>query len=191
MRRFLRKTTLSREPLPLTMSGVRMGERVLQIGVNDTRLAGALAAKTGLSGHAAIAVPDDERAARARHGATESGVLVDIHVTPLQTLPFPDDGFDAIVIHSADGLLASFDDALRVGVLRECHRVLRGGGRLIAIESAPRTGLTALLHASPKPSPAYDASGGAAGALRSAGFKPVRMLAEREGFRFTEGLKGL
>ena len=187
---FLRKPTLGREPLADDDERRAHGRAPAADWRQRHALAGAMAAKTGLSGHAAIAVPDDASAARARHGATESGVLVDIHVTPLQTLPFPDNGFDAIVVHSADGLLASFDDALRVSVLRECHRVLRDGGRLIAIEAGPRTGLAALLHSAPKPPAAYDGSGGAAGALQSAGFKPVRVLAEREGFKFTEGLKG-
>ena len=36
---FLRKTK-STEPLPIVMCGVRMGERVLQIGIDDPSLAG-------------------------------------------------------------------------------------------------------------------------------------------------------
>ncbi len=39
---FLRKTRI--EPLPVTMSAVRMGERVLQIGVDDPAVASAIAA---------------------------------------------------------------------------------------------------------------------------------------------------
>ena len=39
---FLRKSTLER--LPVVMSGVRMGERALQIGVDDSDLVGAIAA---------------------------------------------------------------------------------------------------------------------------------------------------
>ena len=53
------------EPLPVTMSAVRMGERVLQIGVDDPTIASAIAAKVGLSGNAAIAVTDERDAARA------------------------------------------------------------------------------------------------------------------------------
>ena len=44
----------AREPLAVTMTGVRMGERVLQIGMTDASLTGVLSAKPGLSGHAAI-----------------------------------------------------------------------------------------------------------------------------------------
>ena len=58
---FLRKSTLER--LPLVMAGARMGERALQIGVDDASLTGAIAAKVGLSGHAAVVVADAPAAA--------------------------------------------------------------------------------------------------------------------------------
>ena len=47
---FLRKSRI--EPLPVTMSAVRMGERVLQVGLDDPALASTLAGKAGLSGSA-------------------------------------------------------------------------------------------------------------------------------------------
>jgi hypothetical protein len=40
---FLRKSSL--EQLPVAMSGVRMGERALQVGIADRSIAGAIAAK--------------------------------------------------------------------------------------------------------------------------------------------------
>ena len=54
---FLRKSTLER--LPVAMTGVRMGERALQLGIEDPSLVGAIAAKVGLSGHAVIVVRDE------------------------------------------------------------------------------------------------------------------------------------
>ena len=72
MRMFLRKPARAPEPLAVTMSGVRMGERLLQIGVDDPALTGALAARTGLSGHAAIAVTSEQAADRARSAAAEA-----------------------------------------------------------------------------------------------------------------------
>jgi len=191
MRSFLRKPAIKRAPLPITMSGVRMGERLLQIGVNDSRLAGVLVAKVGLSGHAAIAVADERAASRARDAAAEAGALADIRVTPLHTLPFDTSGFDVIVINSADGLLAAVDADTRSRLLSECHRVLRQGGRVVAIEAELRSGLAALLRARRPDDSAYVAAGGTPGAMEAAGFKPVRLLAEREGYRFTEGLKSL
>ena len=171
---FLRKSK-QQEQLPIAMSGVRMGERGLQIGIDDPALVGAIAAKVGLSGHAAVAVADEAAAASARSAAEKAGVLVELHVGALHTLSCPSDSFDLVVMHAKSGWLAALDDTARQAVLREAHRVLRGGGRLIAIE-APSD-----------PSP--DRPAGTPDALQLAGFKATRILAERDGYRFTEGLK--
>lgn len=187
---FLRKTTIGREPLPLTMSGVRMGERVLQIGIADPSLAGAIAAKVGVSGHAAIAVQDEREAERARAAAADAGALADVQVTPFGTLPFDTGAFDVIVIDGRRDLLGSLDDATRTAGLRECLRVLRPGGRLVAVEAGPRSGLAGLLRSSPKPNAEYASGGGTVTALERAGFRAARPLGERDGFRFAEGLKG-
>jgi ubiquinone/menaquinone biosynthesis C-methylase UbiE len=190
MRRFLRKPTRAQEPLAISMSGARMGERVLQIGVNDATLAGAFAAKTGLSGLAAIAVPTEAAAERARRGTAEAAAFAEITVTPLDSLPFEPDNFDAVVVHSTDGLLAVLDDGARGGALRECHRVLRHGGRILVIEAGARSGLRRLLRPESGVGLPYDQAGGSVAALKAAGFAAVRLLAVREGYRFTEGLKG-
>src|SRR5439155_8639894 len=102
---FLRKTKTARsEPAAVIMSGVRMGERLLQLGVDDARLAGVLAAKVGLSGHAAIAVADEASGERARDAAADAGVLVDVRVTPLDALPFPDACLDVVIVHGVGTL---------------------------------------------------------------------------------------
>jgi ubiquinone/menaquinone biosynthesis C-methylase UbiE len=186
---FLRKPAIRRDPLPVTMSGVRMGERVLQVGVDDPRIAGAIAAKVGLSGHAAMVVADEQAAARARDGIADVGGLVDLQVTPSDTLPFEAATFDALVAHNMDLALAALPAERRAARLAEWRRVLRDGGRLIVIEAGTRTGLGAVLRPGPKPDTAYEARGGTVGALHAAGFRPVRMLGDREGFRFIEGLK--
>jgi SAM-dependent methyltransferase len=178
----LRKSSL--EQLPVAMSGVRMGERALQIGIDDRTLAGVIAAKVGLSGSAAFAVASEGHAAQARNAGATAGVLVDVQVTPFDTLPFAADSFDVIVVHAGDRTLPSFADPAGVALLREGHRVLRSGGRVIIIEGGPR-GLTGLLR--PRQRPLDSAS--TVTALTTAGFRAARPLAEREGYRFTEGLK--
>lgn len=35
----------------------------------------------------------------------------------------------------------------------------------------------------------YEGAGGVVGALENAGFRPVRLLADREGYKFAEGIK--
>jgi SAM-dependent methyltransferase len=166
---FLRKPKLA--SLPLAMSGVRMGERALQIGIDDPSLAGAIASKVGLSGQAAIVVGDEAAAESARNAAAKAGALVDVHVAPLATMPFSASSFDVAVLHSTKGWLASLDESQRSGIIGEALRVLRSGGRLIVIEASrggPGVGVEA---------------------LALGGFRAARVLAEREGYRFTEGLK--
>ena len=183
---FLRKSRI--EPLPVTMSAVRMGERVLQVGVDDPAVASAIAAKVGLSGNAAIAVVDDRAASRAHGAAASAGVLVDVKVTSLASLPFDRDAFDLLVVHSMHGLLSSLDAGERLAAMSEWRRVLRQGGRIMTIEAGPATGIRTFIRHAPR-NEAYEASGGVVGALAAAGFKPVRLLAEREGYKFAEGTK--
>jgi SAM-dependent methyltransferase len=189
MRRFLRKSSVQREPLAVTMTGVRMGERVLQIGLADRQLTAMLVSRPGLSGQAAIAVADEAAAAKARAAAVESGALVDVHVSPLEALPISDGAFDVVIVHNAAGMLAARDASARVRVMAECRRVLRAGGRLIALEPGTPSGIAALLRRAPVVDPAYEGAGGTAAVLEAAGFRPVRLLADREGVRFIEGLR--
>ena len=179
---FLRKSSLER--LPVAMSGARMGERVLQIGIGDRSVAGAIAAKVGLSGHAAFAVTNEAKAAQARSAGAAAGVLLDVQVTPLGTLPFTADSFDAIIVHAGDRSLPPLADPAGIPMLRDAYRVLRTGGRVIVIEGGAR-GLKGLLGSRPAP---LD-SAALVAALTTAGFRAARPLAEREGYRFTEGLK--
>jgi SAM-dependent methyltransferase len=185
---FLRKAA-ARDPLPVTMSGVRMGERLLQIGVDDARLAGQLAAKVGLSGHAATVVADEAAASRARDAMADAGVLADVHVARLDSLPFDPDSFDALVVHNMNNLIASIDRAQRPRVIEQWRRALRMGGRIIVIDAGARGGIGALLRSGPKIDVEYESAGGTIAALEGGGFRPVRLLGDREGFKFVEGLK--
>lgn len=189
MRRFLRKSTVEREPLAVTMTGVRMGERLLQIGLAEPKLAALLAAKPGLSGQAAIVVADESTAARARTTAGESGILMDVHVAPLHALPVDTGVFDVVILHDAATVLGALDPSMRARAAGEIYRVLRPGGRLISLEPGTPVGLRAMLRRGAPPDAAYEAAGGTARVLESAGFKPVRLLADREGYRYFEGLK--
>ena len=109
-------------------------------------------------------------------------------VGTLRSMPFDDDAFDVAVVHSMKGLIAGMAPYTRVRCLEEVFRVLRSGGRAIVVEPEPRGGLGGLFHAYPVDSH-YAATGETIGALRAEGFKPARLLADREGFRFVEGLK--
>lgn len=191
MRMFLRRSDVGREPLVMAMSGVRLGERLLQVGVDDPAVLGALAAKVGISGHAAVVTLDESSAQRAQAGIADASTLADISVTTDGTLPFDDAAFDVAVVHGASGLLPAISDDLRARLLSEVLRVTRGGGRVIATEAGVRSGLKAMLAPAPRKDERYEQAGGTVAAMEAAGFKPVRLLADRDGFRFIEGLKSV
>jgi ubiquinone/menaquinone biosynthesis C-methylase UbiE len=189
MRRFLRKSSVGSEPLAVTMSGVKLGERALQVGLDDAGIAASIAAKTGMTGQASLVVADEAAAAAARNAVADTGGLGDVVVVAsLHPLPFADQAYDLVVVHSARGLLSSLPREAREKLLAECRRVLRAGGRLIALEAGTQTGLRALL-GGVKPDPGYEAAGGTTAALEAAGFRPVRLLGDRQGYKFIEGLR--
>lgn len=181
--RLLRRGAMRKmDPLQVAMTGVRMGEKVLQIGCDDRALLSGIAAKVGLSGAAALAAFDDDTAARGRAVGASVGALIDVHaVLPGAAIPVDSDLFDMVVVDDTAGAFAGLADTARTGTLREAFRAVRGGGRVEVVE-----GLGGGLLRREVARPAgYDA----ARALETAGFKPVRLLAEKDGFRFVEGLK--
>ena len=170
--------------LVVGMTGVRMGDRVAQVGCAHGGRLAAVAAKVGLSGRAAAFVPDEAAATRARKGVEDAGVLVEIAVAPPTQLPSDADAFDLVVVDDTNGLLAALRPEERVAAVRELFRVLRPGGRVVVISSAPRGGLGALFNRG-----AADTRFNPAPSLEADGFKLVRTLAERDGLAFVEGVK--
>ena len=170
--------------LAVNMTGVKMGDRVVQIGCAHAARMAAIAAKVGLSGTANAITADEASAARARKAAAQAGVLVDVDVASFGRLPLGDETFDVAVIDDTTGLLGTLRAEDRVATMRESFRVLRAGGRAIVIGVLPRGGFGALLTRA-QSGPGFDA----VAALQAEGFKSVRKLAEREGLVFTEGIK--
>ena len=184
MRMFLRKSTSTRDPLPVAMSGVRMGERLLQVGLADARVMTMLASKPGISGRAALIARDDREATRAQSAAAGAGILIEVHVAR-DRFPFDDGSFDVAIVHGT-GALSTLADEDRATMFRECFRLLRTGGRVLVFEAGTRGGLAALL--STQRGRASDPNATMA-ALKRGGFHSVRVLADREGYRFIEGLR--
>src|SRR6267142_150132 len=59
-----------------SMTAVKMGDRVVQVGCAHGGRLGAVAVKVGLSGRAVAIVPDEPSAERARKGAAAAGALL-------------------------------------------------------------------------------------------------------------------
>jgi ubiquinone/menaquinone biosynthesis C-methylase UbiE len=174
--------------LVVGMAGVKMGDRFLQVGCAHGGRLGAVAAKVGLSGRAVVVAPDDASAARARKGAADAGVLVEVETAPPTRLPVDADAFDLALVDDTGGLLGTMRPEDRVATVREVLRVLRPGGRIMIVGASTRGGLGALLSRA-QSGPPFTASGDAVKELQADGFKSVRLLAEREGLVFVEGVK--
>ena len=170
--------------LTVTMTGVQMGDRLLQLGLADRALLGALGAKIGLSGHVAAIDPRADVVKAARHATERAGVHAEIDAAPFDALPLGAGAFDLVVVADPDLLLDAGGDA----AAREMHRVLRPGGRAVAIERHAEPSLVGRWFGR-RPAPALDGER-LLGVLRGAGFGGARQLADREGLRFYEALKG-
>src|SRR5262249_2584181 len=111
--------------LVVGMTGVKMGDRLLQVGCAHAERLGAVAAKVGLSGRAVAVVPDETSRARAQKGAEGAGALVDVHVATPAKLPVDDAAFDVVVVDDTGGLFGAMAAGDRAPAARELARVLR------------------------------------------------------------------
>lgn len=170
--------------LAVSMVGLKLGDRLLQIGCGDGGIAAALAAKVGLTGRASAVDATAEGVARGERGAARGGVLVEVQQASYGALPFEDEGFDVVVAYD---VIASMEPNERARTLRETRRVLRPGGRVVVIESVPGGGIGALFTRPPRDVRNAE-SGGTEAALKTEGFLAVRTLVERAGLRFVEGV---
>lgn len=99
--------------------------RVLEVGCNDGRYLNTVAALFGCEG---VGIDLSERSIAQAVAARPEGLRTRFHVAQATRLPFADASFD---------VLLSFDVFEHLGhpgfiaTLRECHRVLRPGGRLL------------------------------------------------------------
>lgn len=178
--RFFRQSSL--EQLPVSIAGIKLGDRLLMLGCRDPKLIAQLASKTGLTGRACAVDEEAARTARAAEIAMREGALVETLTARWTMLPLDDDAFDVTVVRDVFATLAA---PRRSGAAAELSRVLRAGGRCLVIDSAPRSGLGALL-ARRSTEADYDA----VRTLDAAGFRAVRTVAERDGLLFVEGVKG-
>jgi SAM-dependent methyltransferase len=179
------RKTQPEEPLPVTMAAVKLGNRFLAVGVRDPALIAVLAAKAGLTGTACAVDADEAAVSKGAAAIERAGALAEVVRAPWGMWPYDAGSFDVAVIRDLLPTLSSFE---RSRVASETLRVLRPGGRAVVIEPAPRGGFGAILSRQTMDAD-YLASGGAARALKDAGFAAVRVLAEVDGTAYVEGIK--
>jgi ubiquinone/menaquinone biosynthesis C-methylase UbiE len=168
------------------MAGVKLGDRLLAVGLGDVPLVAALARKAGLTGRAVAVDADETRVSRAAAAMTQEGALVEATTAPWNSWPFDANSFDVVVVSD---LLGTLREADRKQCLLEVARVLRPGGRIVVIEPASESGLAALFTRRAARDASYIATGGARRVLDDAGFAGARVLAEQGGRVFVEGAK--
>jgi ubiquinone/menaquinone biosynthesis C-methylase UbiE len=174
--------------LLVSMTGVKLGDRVVFVGCASGPGLAAIAAKVGLSGRAVVIAPDERSAARARKGAEQAGVLIEVEAAPPTKAPLEDAAFDLAVVDDTGGLFGGMPSSERSHAVREIVRILRPGGRVVFLGAGTPTGFASVVSRSPS-TPSLALSGEANRALEANGFGVVRTLADREGLVFVEGIK--
>jgi ubiquinone/menaquinone biosynthesis C-methylase UbiE len=179
MFRWFRKSAL--DPLGVSMAGAKLGDRVLVIGCGDPMLIAALAAKTGLTGRTCAVDESAERVTEASRVALKEGVLIETAtMTPDALGSFDGDTFDLVLV--GDRLMPG-DLNLQLRNVQHARRVLRAGGRLMAVDRLRGSGLMS------GSTPATDSGTETIERLKAGGFAAVRTLAERDGVRYSEAVK--
>jgi ubiquinone/menaquinone biosynthesis C-methylase UbiE len=168
------------EPLVVSMTGVRMGDRLLVIGATQPQVIAQLSAKPGLTGRTCAVDESADLAAQAAETAQTEGVLVEVETAPFDRLPFEAATFDVVVVNRALGRL---DEDRQRACLREAARVLRDGGRCVVIGPGRPGGIGAWFR-KPAVLPADLER-----LMESAGFRAIHTLADREAMIFVEGAR--
>jgi Methylase involved in ubiquinone/menaquinone biosynthesis len=129
------------------LARVQPGDAVLDVGCGTGTLAVAAKRRVGTEGivHGVDASP--EMIERAKRKAEKAGVEVIFQTAVVETLPFPDASFDVVL---STLMLHHLPRGVREQCAREIHRVLRPGGRVLAVDFATpvrdRKGLVARFH---------------------------------------------
>lgn len=170
------------DPLIIAMAGVRLGLRVLILAADDAEMPSDVAAKVGLSGQVVAVAAAEPAAARLGERATRRGVLIEPAVLAPR-LPYDNETFDLVI---ADDRPQPAGQRTTDAVLAEAFRLLRVGGRLVALRAAPRGGLlsarTAVALEGGAPASLFEALG-------RIGFRAAREIATRERTIFIEAAR--
>jgi ubiquinone/menaquinone biosynthesis C-methylase UbiE len=104
----------------------QLGEHVLDIACGTGIVARNVAPRVGSQGIVIGLDVNPDRISVARAAAERDHVAIEWHTSPAEQLPFPDENFDLVFCQFG---LMFFTD--RHAALKEMHRVLRTGGRVV------------------------------------------------------------
>jgi hypothetical protein len=171
----------ARMELVVSMVGVKLGERVLVLGLADVPLLASLGAKVGLTGRACGVDVSEDATVRAQRFAERQGVLVETMIGALARPPFEPCSFDLVVVRAAGDLR---DEAHVAAAAEGAHTVLRDGGRCTIIVNVARPrAISVSRPAAPGPAPDR-----LVGLLSRTGYLGARTLVERDGLAFVEAI---
>lgn len=120
----------------LAMSGVRAGQRVLDLAGGTGDLAASLAAKVGAHGEVVVADINASMLRRGRERLVNAGIVGNVEYVQADAeyLPFPTNYFDCITMAFGLRNVTHKEQALAA-----MYRVLKPGGRLLVLEFSTLT----------------------------------------------------
>jgi len=164
-------------PLVVSVTGVRLGQRVLVVPGRDRKPLLEIAARVGLTGRT-LALTSAQDAPRVQAEAERAGVLVDLAVLEMP-MPVSDDTFDLALVDDRAERGSGLDIASLLPGLRAA---LRPGGRLVVLLQAGGGRLGRLFGGSEPP----PAAAALLEALTAAGLRAGRLVTVRDGVGFVE-----
>ena len=113
----------------IQVSGVREGDRVLDVAGGTADLSLAFSRKVGRKGQVWLTDINHAMLSRGRDRLVDHGFAMPVAQCNAEKLPFPDDWFDCVTVAFGLRNMTHKDVALA-----EMRRVLRPGGRLLVLE---------------------------------------------------------
>jgi demethylmenaquinone methyltransferase/2-methoxy-6-polyprenyl-1,4-benzoquinol methylase len=113
----------------IEISGVRAGDRVLDVAGGTGDLSSAFAKRVGATGEVWLTDINNAMLTRGRDRLLDEGRLMPVAQCDAEKLPFPADHFDCVTVAFGLRNMTHKDAALA-----EMRRVLKPGGRLLVLE---------------------------------------------------------